>query len=142
MPSSIDKVFGVHAQALQLRARRGELIASNLANADTPNYKARDLDFRNALNSAQASTTMSATHAGHISNTMGQGKAATLYSVPGQPSLDGNTVDTQSEQAKFSENAVRYQTTLRFLGGKAVSYTHLTLPTTGIRCRSRWSRYH
>ena len=118
MPSSIDQMFGVHAQALQLRARRGELIASNLANADTPNYKARDLDFRNALESAQSSTAMQATHAGHIARGHTSGGAQTLYRVPSQSSLDGNTVDTQLEKAKFSENAVRYQTTLRFLNGK------------------------
>jgi flagellar basal-body rod protein FlgB len=118
MPSSFDNVFGVHAQALQLRSRRGELIASNLANADTPNYKARDLDFRNALDTAQSATSMRSTHASHFSAGNGSSTAATLYRVPNQASLDGNTVDTQTEQAKFSENAVRYQTTLRFLGGK------------------------
>ena len=58
LPSRVDHVFGVHAQALQLRARRGELIASNLANADTPGYKARDLDFRAALDTAQSSSAM------------------------------------------------------------------------------------
>jgi flagellar basal-body rod protein FlgB len=118
MPSSIDQLFGVHAQALQLRARRGELIASNLANADTPNYKARDLDFRHALDNAQSATAMQATHASHITHTNASGHTSTLYRVPNQSSLDGNTVDTQLEKAKFSENAVRYQTTLRFLNGK------------------------
>jgi flagellar basal-body rod protein FlgB len=118
MPNSIDHVFGVHAQALQLRARRGELIASNLANADTPNYKARDLDFRHALDNAQTTMTMQSTHASHISHTNAGGAASTLYRVPNQSSLDGNTVDTQLEKTRFSENAVRYQTTLRFLNGK------------------------
>ena len=118
MPFSIDRVFGVHAQALQLRAQRSELIASNLANADTPNYKARDVDFRHALDNAQSATAMRSTHAGHINHANSAGAAQTLYRVPGQSSLDGNTVDTQIEQANFSENAVRYQTTLRFLGGK------------------------
>jgi len=118
MPSNIYQVFGVHAQALQLRARRGELIASNLANADSPNYKARDLDFRHALDNAQSATAMQATHASHISHASASGHTSTLYRVPNQSSLDGNTVDTQLEKAKFSENAVRYQTTLRFLNGK------------------------
>lgn len=118
MPTSIDRVFGVHAQALQLRARRGELIASNLANADTPNYKARDLDFRHALDNAQSATAIKSTHASHISHANAGGAPSTLYRVPGQSSLDGNTVDTQLETTKFSENAVRYQTTLRFLNGK------------------------
>ncbi len=118
MPTSIDRVFGVHAEALQLRARRGELIASNLANADTPNYKARDLDFRHALDNAQSATAMKSTHASHIGHANAGGATSTLYRVPGQSSLDGNTVDTQIEKSKFSENAVRYQTTLRFLSGK------------------------
>ena len=118
MPTSIDRVFGVHAQALELRARRGELIASNLANADTPNYKARDLDFRHALENAESATGMRSTHAAHITHAGAGGAASTLYRVPNQSSLDGNTVDTQLEKAKFSENAVRYQTTLRFLNGK------------------------
>jgi len=118
MPTIIDRAFGVHAEALQLRARRGELLASNLANADTPNYKARDLDFRAALSTAQAATTLTTTHAGHLRAQGGGGSAQTLYRVPGQPSLDGNTVDTQIEQSKFAENAVRYRTSLSFLSSK------------------------
>ncbi len=118
MPSNIDRVFGVHAQALQLRSQRSELLASNMANADTPNYKARDVDFRHALDNAQAATTLKTTRAGHISHANGNGSAQTLYREPGQASLDGNTVDTQVEQQKFAENSLRYQTTLRFLGGK------------------------
>lgn len=118
MPSIIERAFGVHAEALQLRARRGELLASNLANADTPNYKARDLDFRSALDAAQAETTLATTHAGHLRLQGGAGSMQTLYRVPGHSSLDGNTVDTQIEQAKFAENAVRYRTSLRFLSGK------------------------
>ncbi len=117
MPSIIDRAFGVHAEALQLRARRGEMLASNLANADTPNFKARDLDFRNALREAQGGTTLATTHAGHM-RMQGGGSVQALYRVPGQSSLDGNTVDTQIEQAKFAENAVRYRTSLRFLSGK------------------------
>jgi flagellar basal-body rod protein FlgB len=120
MPSIIDRAFGVHAEALQLRARRGELLASNLANADTPNYKARDLDFRNALNEARAETTLATTNAGHM-HSQGGGSAQAMYRVPGQSSLDGNTVDTQIEQAKFAENAVRYTTSLRFLSGRISS---------------------
>jgi len=118
MSSIIDRAFGVHAEALQLRARRGELLASNLANADTPNYKARDIDFRSALSEAQAATTLATTHAGHLHAQGGAGSAQAMYRVPGQSSLDGNTVDTQIEQSKFAENAVRYRTSLRFLSGK------------------------
>ena len=120
MPSIIDRAFGVHAEALQLRARRGELLASNLANADTPNFKARDLDFRNALSEAQAATALATTNPGHL-RTQGGGSAQAMYRVPAQSSLDGNTVDTQVEQAKFAENSVRYSTSLRFLSGKISS---------------------
>jgi flagellar basal-body rod protein FlgB len=118
MPTIIDRAFGVHAEALQLRSRRGELLASNLANADTPNYKARDLDFRNALKQAQSATSLATTHAGHIPVQNGAVSAQTLYRVPSQSSLDGNTVDTQIEQVKFAENAARYRASLRFLSGK------------------------
>lgn len=118
MPFNFDRVFGVHAQALQLRAQRAEMLASNLANADTPGYKARDIDFSSALEQAQAGTELQATRPGHISRIHTAGRAETLYRVPSQPSLDGNTVDTQVEQSRFAENAMRYQATLRFLNGK------------------------
>jgi len=117
MPTFIDRAFGIHAEALQLRARRGELLASNLANADTPNYKARDLDFRDVLKQAQSDTSLVTTHAGHIREQGGGGSVQSLYRTPNQSSLDGNTVDTQVEQVKFAENAARYRASLRFLGG-------------------------
>ena len=120
MSNTIDRFFGVHAQALQLRARRGELLGSNLANADTPNYKAQDLDFKAALGdaTAQNTTAMAVTRRGHIHPQGRIGGAHVLYRIPNQSSLDGNTVDTQIEQNRFSENAVRYRTSLRFLSGK------------------------
>ena len=120
MPVSLDSVFGIHAQALQLRAQRGELLASNLANADTPDYKAQDLDFRSALNAAQGqqSVTLRTTHAGHVGGISGTDSARHMYRVPQQSSLDGNTVNTQVEQTKFSENAVRYKASLQFINGK------------------------
>jgi flagellar basal-body rod protein FlgB len=123
MPNSIDRVFGIHAEALQLRARRGEVLGSNLANADTPAYKARDLDFKAALSDARAqkTTSMETTRPGHIQPHGRIGGAHLLYRTPNQSSLDGNTVDTQVEQNKFAENAVRYRTSLRFLGGKIQS---------------------
>ena len=120
MTSVIDRHLGVHAEALQLRARRGEVLGSNLANADTPGYKARDLDFRSALSDATAhsTTSMATTQQGHIQTQRRVGGAHVLYRTPNQSSLDGNTVDTQVEQNKFAENAVRYRTSLRFLSGK------------------------
>jgi flagellar basal-body rod protein FlgB len=99
--------LGVHAEALRVRSQRAELIANNLANADTPGFRARDLDFRAAL--ARASGTAGA-------NASVDG--ALRYRVPLAPSLDGNTVDVQVEQAAFAENAVRYQATLSFLGSR------------------------
>ncbi|WJW74614.1 flagellar basal body rod protein FlgB [Thiohalobacter sp. IOR34] len=120
MPLNIDSALGPLPQALKLRARRTEILASNIANADTPNYKARDFDFRAAM-SAAASDQLSlrVTQPGHISSNAAPGTGIPLqYRVPSQPSLDGNTVDAQAEQAAFSENAVMYQTTLTFLSGR------------------------
>lgn len=122
MPISIDSALGIHQEALRLRARRAELLASNLANADTPNFKARDVDFKAALSQAtqdMGMTQPTRTHAGHMSLTSGNlpgGEA--LYRVPSQPSLDGNTVDVQAEQAAFAQNSVQYQASLQFLSSK------------------------
>jgi flagellar basal-body rod protein FlgB len=103
------------------------LLAANLANVDTPNYKARDLDFKAALAGASAASSSSGPAALPLRATNGahqQGNAAAtndptlLYRVPMAPALDGNTVDEQLEQAAFAENSVRYQATLTLLGGK------------------------
>ncbi len=124
MTNAIDKHLGVHAQALSLRSQRTELLAANLANADTPGYRARDIDFKTAL--AQASGTankgvqLQTTNAAHIGPKLVNGAAAPelKYRNPLAPSLDGNTVDAQLEQAAFAENTVRYQATLQFLNSK------------------------
>jgi flagellar basal-body rod protein FlgB len=121
MPAIIDQALGIHARALELRSRRGELLASNLANADTPNYKARDLDFRKALSEAQSSTQLATTAPGHIATQGGNADPQAMYRVPNQSSLDGNTVDSQIEQTRFAENAVRYRASLRFLSGRISS---------------------
>ena len=120
MTNTIDRLFGIHAEALQLRAQRGEVLGSNLANADTPGYKARDLDFKAVLGdaTAQETTRMVTTRKGHIQPHGAVAGVHTLYRTPNQSSLDGNTVDTQVEQNKFAENAVRYRTSLRFLSGR------------------------
>lgn len=118
-PINFDKALGSHEQALYLQSRRAGVLASNLANADTPNYKARDLDFRSALQQASQSVRMSATQSGHIQTRGGSLPGGQLlYRVPNAPSLDGNTVDVDAEQAAFAENALRYQATLRFLSGR------------------------
>lgn len=120
MRLSIDNHFGIHDDALKLRSRRMELMASNLANADTPGYKARDIDFRAALNEAQASqgVNLRTTHALHIQLAEGVLGTEVKYRVPTQPSLDGNTVDPQLENAAFAENAARYEATMSFLNSK------------------------
>ena len=121
MSNSIDSHLSTHASALSLRAQRAGLLASNLANADTPNYKARDFNFTDALR-AQLNTTgtgLKATHKSHIATTPGQvATTDLLYRVPQEPSLDGNTVDTDVEQAEFAQNSIRYQASLEFLGRK------------------------
>ena len=120
MALSFDKALGIHADALQVRSRRLELLASNLANADTPNYKARDIDFRAALGDAQQGQGLAIrrTHAAHISTGASGHGMEPQYRVPSQPSLDGNTVDPQLEQAAFSQNAIQYQASLDFLNAR------------------------
>lgn len=123
MPVKLDTYLGVHATALKLRSQRTEVLAANLANADTPNYRARDIDFRSALAAAGSPSSgvhLSTTKAGHIGGTPANGTSAAelKYRTPLAPSLDGNTVDTQLEQAAFAENSVRYQATLQFLSSK------------------------
>lgn len=126
MANSLDQYLGVHAAALDVRARRTELIANNLANADTPGYKARDIDFRQAMARAAGEKPVSGVHlsttqAGHIGGAASADAATSpdlKYRTPLAPALDGNTVDGQLEQAAFAENTVRYQATLSFISSK------------------------
>ena len=126
MPLNLDQYVSVHATALDVRARRGELIANNLANADTPGYQARDIDFRQAMARAAgekpaSGVHLSTTNAGHIGGSTSADAVNNpdlKYRTPLAPALDGNTVDAQVEQASFAENAVRYQATLTFLNSK------------------------
>lgn len=112
-----DKLFGIHAQALNLRAQRTELLAANLANADTPGFKSRDVDFRSVLGAQDRGVGLARTHAGHVARGgVGGFDDVTLkYRIPQQPSLDGNTVDEQVEKSEFAANAVRYMASLQFL---------------------------
>jgi flagellar basal-body rod protein FlgB len=124
MPIGLDKYLGVHAQALSLRSQRTELLAANLANADTPGYRARDIDFKSALaqasGNAKPGVQLQTTNPAHIAPKQVNGMPAPelKYRTPLAPSLDGNTVDAQLEQAAFAENTVRYQATLQFLSSK------------------------
>jgi len=138
MSIDFSSALGIHPQALAIRARRAELLASNLANADTPGYKARDIDFQAALkasiqsasgrstsNFAQApADNLRRTDKNHLSIpvvdrvSIGQPAVQTLYRVPNHASLDGNTVDAQLEKTAFADNALHYQATLTFLDSK------------------------
>jgi flagellar basal-body rod protein FlgB len=121
---AIDPI-AYQSQALQLQAERGRVIASNIANADTPNYKARDFDFQQALAAATQGggttgrLTATRTSAAHLAGAGAPaGSPPLLYRAPLQSSIDGNTVDLDSERANFAENSVRYEATLRFLNGQ------------------------
>ena len=121
MAGRLDDYLGLHTTALQLRSQRASLIASNLANSDTPNYKARDIDFASTLAQATGqSLSVKTTNPAHLP-TGGQATAGSqdvMYRVPNHASLDGNTVDVQVEQGKFSENSLQYQSSLNFLNRK------------------------
>lgn len=112
--------FATHEQALKFRALRNQVLASNIANADTPNYKARDVDFGAALKSAQSGQlALQKTSELHLSSGSNNSTGTDIkYRVPTQPALDGNTVQTDIEQAAFSENAVQYRASLSFLDGQ------------------------
>ena len=123
MSISFDKALGIHEQALNFRGQRAAVLANNIANAETPNYKARDLDFASVL-AAQASDqgqpfAARQTHARHISTDNLVDQAAGLrFRTPLQPAIDGNTVDTQLEQAEFAKNAIDLQASFTFLNSK------------------------
>jgi flagellar basal-body rod protein FlgB len=117
-----DNIFGIHEQALLLHGQRMNVLATNLANADTPNYKARDIDFASVLGASSQSAAplaLSVTAAAHIVPLEGEFPAGELkYRNPYQASLDGNTVEMPVEQAAFSENNVRYQASLQFINNR------------------------
>jgi len=117
---SFDNALGLHPLALKLRDRRTELLASNLANADTPNYKARDIDFRAVLKGVtqpDPSLDLALTHPSHIDVDHRPKAPEVLFRVPAQPSMDGNTVESEQEHVRFGENAVQYAASLNFIGG-------------------------
>lgn len=115
MPLNLHQLFATHERALVVGNQRLELLAANLANADTPDYKARDIDFRSAMQEADQGVRLAATRAGHIGTEPAGPRATPLYRVPDQPSLDGNTVDAQKESAAVAETSTRYQASLTFL---------------------------
>ena len=117
MPSFTEHL-GFHASALQLRSRRNEMLASNIANAATPNFKARDIDFDTELKRINKIGNVDTTNSSHFSSIQKRIGKDSVYRLPIHPSLDGNTVEMAVEQMQFSENVMRYQTTLSFLNNK------------------------
>jgi len=121
MAINFDNALGIHSLALKLRGERTEILAGNLANADTPNYKAQDLDFQSLLKGlapAPAPLKPAVTQASHQTPASPRFGRELLYRTPSQPSLDGNTVETEREQLRFAENAVLFQASLQFLGDR------------------------
>lgn len=121
MINKLDAALHFNQTALSLRGARQELLASNIANADTPNYKARDIDFASALHNALAGTPSklaltqtSALHASGNAESAFLG-APTLYRKPLQASADGNTVEMDVERAQFADNALRYEASVKFI---------------------------
>ena len=120
MNKLMDTVLGIHPRAMEVGAQRLELIAGNIANADTPGFKARDIDFRATLqallrDTATDSVALGKTHPLHQAPGGAASFADPLYRVPNLPSLDGNSVDMQLEQAAFNEASIRYQASVDFL---------------------------
>ncbi len=135
MTDRLDNEFRFHQSALGLRAERQQWLASNIANADTPNFKARDIDFRKAMQQALGGSTgpglpaqtaaLAASHPAHLgSNAAGRSTvsgAELLYRTPRQDSIDGNTVELDAERAQFADNAVRYEASISAVNGKIKS---------------------
>lgn len=127
MAINFDKALGIHQHALSLREQRQKVLAANIANADTPGYQAREVDFRTALAVSQSGAKegrlgLSVTNQRHLQVGATEQSRITqpepMYRVPTQPSEDGNTVESHVEQAAFADNTMRYQSTLHFLSGK------------------------
>ena len=128
MPNRITDSLDFQAQALTLRSQRQQLLASNIANADTPGYVARDMNFAQALQRASgalpSARVLAATQPGHIGGQAPAGAGADLvHATQSQTNLDRNTVDMDRERASFADNALRYEATLRFINGQVRTLT-------------------
>lgn len=122
MAISLDKALGLYENSLTLRSMRSEVIANNIANADTPGYKARDIDFQsmlaNRMQEVTADVGMAKTQSGHQNgNFDAAGFNGLKYRNPTQPSIDGNTVDGEIEKTAYTRNAMRFQSSFLFLNG-------------------------
>ena len=124
MSSKLDEVFQFHQTAMTVRGYRQQLLASNIANADTPNFKARDIDFSKTMQEALAPRSsgggagLSVTSPRHIGGADNGIGAKALYRTPVQPSIDGNTVNMDTERTQFAENAIHYEANLALLNGQ------------------------
>lgn len=119
MTISFASAFAGHDKALEFRSARAAILANNIANADTPNFKAKDLSFDSMLNLENSRLNMASTNARHISAIGVGGRIeGAMYRTPSQPSLDGNTVDMQREQAEFAQNSLQFDTSFMFLDRK------------------------
>ena len=111
MTNGLDKLMQFQTDALRLRSYRQELISANIANSDTPNYKAVDIDFAGELSAVQAA----ANKRGPAATAGASPAPALLYRMPAQDAIDGNSVEMDAERAKFADNTIRYETAMRTL---------------------------
>lgn len=118
MINTIKQQFEVYSKALGIRNQRNEILASNIANAATPNYKARDIDFEVELARSLSVGPITTSNSAHFAVGSKNLPGKVQYREPLQPSMDGNTVELAVEQMEFAENSIRYQTSLNFINGK------------------------
>ncbi|MFN6994271.1 MAG: flagellar basal body rod protein FlgB [Aquincola tertiaricarbonis] len=128
MIERLTDTLNFQTQALQLRSERQQMIASNIANADTPGYVAREMDFsqalRNAVGQRSSASQLTTTSAGHLPvgiGSLGPAGAEQRYAAPSQTNLDRNTVDMDRERASFVDNTLKYEASLRFINGSVRS---------------------
>lgn len=122
MSISFNNALGIHESALKFRSERASVLANNLANVDTPNYKARDIDFKQAMSqqlSNRSSFSAQTTHERHLdASSISSNEGDMLYRIPQQPSIDGNTVEDQIEHAEYMKNALAFQSSFQLLNSK------------------------
>ncbi|MGG7448925.1 flagellar basal body rod protein FlgB [Kosakonia oryzendophytica] len=129
MLDKLDAALRFQQEALNLSAQRQEILSANIANADTPGFQARDIDFASELKKVmergraeESGVSLALTSSRHIpAQAMTPPSTDLLYRIPDQPSLDGNTVDMDRERTQFADNSVKYQTGLTVLGGQIKS---------------------
>ena len=118
MIGKLDDYLQFNEAALSLRSQRQQVLASNIANADTPNFKARDMDFNSALAGAMSGASPTAAGPGAAASAAAPGAAALLYRAPVQGAVDGNTVDMDVERNQFADNAIRYEAGITMLNAQ------------------------